>query len=280
MSWMFLFAANFPWKAALQYVSGVTSLLGLCAVLGTALVGYASSLKAKNLAERIGGAGVDRAPDVVLVLKQFTSDQARLDALAKIYNQDRAKARATYQIIKEKVPDKALVEITKDTGTRNLLIVSVTLLLLAVVAYFGQRIVPGIVPDRTLDSNQKVAIQRCFAGKSVTDNVWVWFEPTAPDGHALSRDLTDALKDAGMATAKWNDSGNPPEGAVRPERGIVVRTQKDDPQAHTVADGLECAGIPVHFEIDPLGAATNPLQAGYLPVGQIDVVIGIRDKTW
>ncbi len=57
------------------------------------------------------------------------------------------------------------------------------------------------------------------------------------------------------------------------------RIQKDDPQARIVADGLECAGIPVHFEIDPLGVAKNPLEAGYLPVGQIDVVVGIRDKT-
>ena len=56
MFWMFLFAASFPWKAALQHVSGVTSLLALCAVLGTGLVGYASSLKAKSIAERIGGA--------------------------------------------------------------------------------------------------------------------------------------------------------------------------------------------------------------------------------
>ena len=57
------------------------------------------------------------------------------------------------------------------------------------------------------------------------------------------------------------------------------RIQKDDPQARIVADGLECAGIPVHFKIDPLGVAKNPLEAGYLPVGQIDVVVGIRDKT-
>jgi hypothetical protein len=280
MSWICFVGASFPWKVALQYVSGVTSLLALCAVLGTALVGYASALKAKNLAERIGGAGVDRAPDVVLILKQFTSDEARLDALAKIFNHDRAKAKATYQIIKEKVPARALVEVTKDTGTRNLVIVSVTLLLLAIVAYLGQRIVPGIVPDRTLDSNRRASIQKCFVGRSITNKVWVWYEGTAPDGNVLSRDLTGALKNAGIATAEWNDSGNPAPGPVRPERGIVVRTQRDDPQARSVADGLECAGIPVHFEIDPLGAAKNPLQAGYLPVGQIAVVVGIRDKTW
>jgi hypothetical protein len=119
-----------------------------------------------------------------------------------------------------------------------------------------------------------------FCGKIYHEQGLVWYEGTAPDGNILSHDLTDALKNAGIATAEWNETGNVAWGPVRPERGIVVRTQKDDPQARSLADGLECAGIPVHFEIDPLGAAKNPLLAGYLPVGQIDVVVGIRDKTW
>jgi hypothetical protein len=126
------------WLKVLQIASGITTLIGLCAFIAVIYLWYASRQKERSLREVVAGEGVVRPESVVDILKQFTSDSARMEALQRILGYDkRLSERIVAKVSNVDVGSFATGQ--QQLWTRRLLVVGSVLLLLSLVAAIYSR---------------------------------------------------------------------------------------------------------------------------------------------
>lgn len=119
------------WIAALKLAAGVTSALSFVAILGALYLWLASRAGERSLREIINGEDIASRAQVVHILKSFSSDKQRLEALKAILVNDEAKFRRIVTKVRARVDVGRLSLRQQAVWSIRLAIVGILLLLLA-----------------------------------------------------------------------------------------------------------------------------------------------------
>lgn len=126
-----------PWAEALKIAAGVGSVLSLCAIFGVLYVWLATRRLDRSIVETVRGQGIVEAASVVRVLKEFSSDEKRIEALQAMLGYDRERASDVVAKVKSDINVEHFVE-NQEAGRKAwLVIVSAVLIALTVIAYFA-----------------------------------------------------------------------------------------------------------------------------------------------
>lgn len=119
--------------AVIMALAGVSSALGLLSLLAYFYLFSQSRRVERSVRQIVEGEGLFNASLVLEILKQFSTDQARLEALVHLKDLDEHKARVVYGKIKKNVDVTQLQRITDTHRLRAMGLTGVVLLLLGVL---------------------------------------------------------------------------------------------------------------------------------------------------
>jgi hypothetical protein len=122
-----------PWLKVLQIASGITTIMGLCAFVAVLYLWYASRQKERSIRQIVTGEGIIRPESVVEILKQFSNEEARLEALQRILGHDTGLSEKIIKRISKVDVGTFSVE-QQHLWTRRLFVVGMVLLALSLVA--------------------------------------------------------------------------------------------------------------------------------------------------
>jgi hypothetical protein len=148
-----------PWPQALKIAAGIGSMLSLCAFLGVLYTWLASRRSERSVVETVRGQGIVEADTVVRVLKQFDSDDKRIEALHEMLGYDRERASDVVAKVKADIDVEALV-VEQHTDSRKwLLIVSMVLIIFTLAAFVASNRAEGAKLDSTVE---RIAVRLGF----------------------------------------------------------------------------------------------------------------------
>src|ERR1700722_13143073 len=131
------------WTTIFGYAAGISSILSLVAFMASLFVWLQSRQRQTSVVETIKGEGIVDAERVVDILKQFRSDEARLQALEKVLGYDRARAEGVLEKVKPNGDAGKLSLVNQAHISRQLSKTGIFLLILALIPVGGLGIFNG-----------------------------------------------------------------------------------------------------------------------------------------
>ncbi len=125
------------WTQIFKYAAGISSGLSLVAFLAALYVWLQSQKSERSILGTIKGKGIIDAETIVQVLKQFSSDESRLEALQKVLGYDQSRASDVLKKVKSDVDVEKFSFVDQTHFLHRLVITGVVLLILAAIAAFG-----------------------------------------------------------------------------------------------------------------------------------------------
>jgi len=119
------------WTTVIKVATGVTTAGGLFSISMSFYVWFASQKRERSLREVIEGEKIATPAQIDAILKAFTTDAPRLDALNSILNSDDQKSRRIIRKIKAHFDVSAFSKGQSKRSTIRLVVVGSTLLIMA-----------------------------------------------------------------------------------------------------------------------------------------------------
>lgn len=123
----------------LKYAAGVTTILSLISFLGGLYVWLQSQKKEKSVVDTIKGEGIVQAEGVIQILKQFNSDETRLQALQQMLGYSKDRASDVLDKVKSNVDVRQFSLDNQVQLQRRLLVTGIVLFMLAILAIVASK---------------------------------------------------------------------------------------------------------------------------------------------
>lgn len=124
----------------LKYAAGVTTILSLLSFLGGLYVWLQSQRKEKSVVDTIKGEGIVQAEGVVAILKEFKSDDTRLQALQQILGYSKDRASDVLDKVKSNIDVRRFSLDSQGQLQRRLVVTGIVLITLAVLSIVASRV--------------------------------------------------------------------------------------------------------------------------------------------